>query len=56
MQSGYRADVEAAELGPVLARRHVHTGNFGQVLLSGGVGHLSPQLPDGRDLQRSQRQ
>ena len=42
MKSGYRADVEAAKLRSLLARRHVDAGHFGQVLVSGGAGRLSP--------------
>jgi hypothetical protein len=34
------ANVEAAKLGPPLARRHVHAGHFGQVLVGSGAGHL----------------
>ena len=33
-----RADVEAAKLGPLLARRHVHASHFGQVVVSGRGG------------------
>jgi hypothetical protein len=33
-----RADVEAAKLGPLLARRHVNASHFGQVLVSGRAG------------------
>ena len=39
-----RADVEAAKLGPLLARRHVHASHFGQVIVSGRAGRLSLQL------------
>jgi hypothetical protein len=56
MKSGYRADVEAAKLRPLLARRHVHAGDFGQVLVSGGVGHLSPQVADWQDLKADEEQ
>jgi hypothetical protein len=56
MKSGYRADVEAAKLGSLLSRRYVHTGYFGQVLVSDGVRHLSPQLADGHDLKGEQHQ
>jgi hypothetical protein len=42
MKSGYHADVEAAELRSLLARRHIHAGNFRQVLVTSGAGHLSP--------------
>jgi hypothetical protein len=50
MKSGDRADVEAAKLRSLLARRHVHAGHFGQVLVSGGAGHLSPQVAGWHDL------
>ena len=50
MKSGYRADVEATKLRSLLARRHVHAGHFGQVVVSGGAGHLSPQVADWHDL------
>ena len=52
MKAGDRADVEAAKLRPLLARRHVHTGHFSQVPMSGGGGDLglSPQGSDRRDL------
>ena len=43
MKSGYRADVEAAKRRSLLARRHVDAGHFGQVVVSGGAGRLSPQ-------------
>jgi hypothetical protein len=56
MKSGYRADVEAAKLRPLLARRHVHAGHFGQVLVSGGAGHLSPRVADWHDLKGDQEQ
>jgi hypothetical protein len=56
MKSGYHADIEAAKLRSFLARRHVHTRHFGQVLVSGGAGHLSPQVPDWRELKREQKQ
>ena len=56
MKSGDRADVEAAKLRSLLARRHVHAGHFGQVLVSGGAGHLSPQVADWRDLKGDQEQ
>jgi hypothetical protein len=46
MKSGDRADVEAAKLRSLLARRHVHAGHFRQVLVSGGGEHLSPQMAD----------
>ena len=51
-----RTDVEAAKLRSLLARRHVHTGHFGQVLVSGGAGHLSPQVIDWPDLRGEQEQ
>jgi hypothetical protein len=50
MKSGDCADVEAAELRSLLAQRHVHAGHFGQVLVFGGAGHLSPQVADWHDL------
>ena len=50
MKSGYRADVEAAKLRSLLARRHVEAGHFGQVLVAGVAGHLSPQVADWHDL------
>ena len=50
MKSGDRGDVEAAKLRSLLTRRHVHTGHFGKVIVSGGGGHLSPQVADWRDL------
>src|SRR5882672_9525592 len=56
MKSGYHADVEAAKLRSFLARRHVHAGHFGQVLVSGGAGHLSPQVADWHDLTGDQEQ
>jgi len=56
MKSGYHADVEAAKLRSLLARRHIHAGHFGQVLVSGGAGHLSAQMPDWRDLKGDQKQ
>jgi hypothetical protein len=55
MKSGYRADVEAAKLRPLLAQRHVHAGDFGQVLVSGDVGRLSPQV-DWHDLKADEEQ
>ena len=42
--------------GLLRARRHVHTGHFGQVLVSGGAGHLSPQVADWHDLKGDQEQ
>ena len=56
MKSGDRGDVEAAKLRPLLTRRHVHTGHFGQVIVSGGGGHLSPQVADWRDVKGDQVQ
>jgi len=56
MKSAYRADVEAAKLRSLLARRYVHTGHFGQVLVSGSAGHLGPLLADWRDLKGDQEQ
>ena len=56
MKSGYHADVEAAKLRPLLARRQIHTGHFGQVVVSGGAGHLSPQVADWHDLKGDQEQ
>jgi hypothetical protein len=46
MKAGYRADVEAAELRALLARRNIYAGHLGQVLVSGGAGHLSPDVAD----------
>jgi hypothetical protein len=54
MKSGYHADVEAAKLRSLLARRHVHAGHFGQVLVSGGAGRLSPHVADWHDLKSDQ--
>lgn len=45
-----RAYAGPAKLWSLLARRHVHAGHFGQVLVSGGAGHLSPQMADWHDL------
>src|ERR1700716_3588395 len=56
MKSGYHADVEAAKRRSLLARRPVHTGHFGQVLVSRGAGHLSPQVADWHDLKGGQEQ
>jgi hypothetical protein len=56
VKSGYRADVEAAKLRSLLARRHIHAGHFGQVLVSGGAGQLSPQVADWHDLKGDQEQ
>jgi hypothetical protein len=50
MKSGDQADVEAAILGPLLALRHVHAGDFAQVIVSRGAGHLRPQRVDWRHL------
>jgi hypothetical protein len=50
MKSGDCTDVEAAELRSLLAQRHVHAGHFGQVLVFGGAGHLSPQVANWHDL------
>jgi hypothetical protein len=50
-----RTDVEAAKLRSLLARRHVHTGHFGQVLVSGSARHLSPKVADRRDLKGDQK-
>jgi hypothetical protein len=44
MKSGYYADVAAAKLRSLLARRYVYAGDFGQVLVFGGAAHLSPQV------------
>src|SRR5688572_3213194 len=44
MKSGYRADVEAAKLRSLLARRQVDAGHFGQVIVAGGAGYLSPEV------------
>ena len=56
MKSGDHADVEAAKLRSLRARRHVHTGHFGQVLVSSGAGHLSSQVADWQDLTGDQEQ
>jgi hypothetical protein len=56
MKSGYRADVEAAKLWSLLAARHVHARHFGQVLVSGGGGHLSLKVPDRQDLKGDEEQ
>jgi len=56
MKSGYHADVEAAELRSLLARRHVHAGHFRQVLVTGGAGELSPQVADWHELKGDQEQ
>src|SRR5882672_3286582 len=56
MKSGYRADVEAAQLRSLLARRHVHAGYFRQVLVTSGAGHLSPQVADWHELKGEQEQ
>jgi hypothetical protein len=50
MKSGYRANVEAAKLRSLLARRHVDAGYFGQVLVSAGAGHLSLDVAAGHEL------
>jgi hypothetical protein len=56
MKAGYRADVEAAELRSLLAPRHVHASHFRQVLVTGGAGHLSPQVADWHELKGDQEQ
>ena len=56
MKSGHRGDVEAAKLRSLLTRRYVHTGHFGQVIVSGGGGHLSPHVADWRDVKDNQVQ
>jgi hypothetical protein len=56
MKFAYQADVEAAKLRPLLARRYVHTGHFGQVLVSGSAGYLGPLLAVWRDLKGDQEQ
>lgn len=56
MKSGYYADVEAAKLRSLLARRHVHAGYLGQVLVSDGVLHLSAQMAGGQELKCGQQQ
>jgi hypothetical protein len=55
MKSGYHADVEAAELRSLLAR-HVHAGHFRQVVVTGGAGHLSPQVADWQEFKGDQEQ
>jgi hypothetical protein len=54
MKSGHCADVEAAKLRSLFAGGHVHTSNFGQVLVSGGAGHFSPHVAGWRDLKCDQ--
>jgi hypothetical protein len=56
MKSGYHADVEAAKLRSLLARRHIHARHFGQVLVSGGAGRLSPQVADWHHLKGDEEQ
>jgi hypothetical protein len=56
MKSGYRADVEAAKLRSLLARRHVDAGHFGQVLVTGDARNLRPQVADGHELKGNQEQ
>jgi hypothetical protein len=56
MKAGDHPDVEAAELRSLLARRHVHAGHFGQVIVAGGAGPLSPHGADGHDLKGAQEQ
>jgi hypothetical protein len=56
MKSGYRADVEAAKLRSLLAERQVQAGDFGQVRVSGGAWHLSPQVADWHALKGDQEQ
>ena len=56
MKSGDRGDVEAAKLRSLLTSLHVHTCHFGQVIVSGGGGHLSPQVADWRDVKGDQVQ
>jgi hypothetical protein len=56
LKSGDHADIEAAKLRSLLARGHIHTGHFGQVIVSGGAWHLSPQVADWRDLKGDQKQ
>jgi len=56
MKTGDRADVEATELRPLLARRHVHTGHFGQVIVSRAAGHLGPENADWPELRSQLKQ
>jgi hypothetical protein len=56
VKSTDRPDVEAAKLRSLLTRRHIHTGHFGQVIVSGSRGHLSPRLVNWRDLKGDQVQ
>jgi hypothetical protein len=56
MKSGYRADVEAAKLRSLLARRHVHAGHFGQVFVAGSARLLSLQVADWHDSKGDQEQ
>jgi hypothetical protein len=55
MKSGHCADVEAAKLRSLFAGRHVHAGDFGQVIVSGGARLFSPCAAGWRDLQRDQQ-
>jgi hypothetical protein len=43
MKSGYGPHVEAAKFRSLLARRHVHAGHFGEVLVYGGAGQPKQQ-------------
>jgi hypothetical protein len=56
MKSGYGPDVEAAKLWSLLARRHVHAGHFGQVLMPRGARHLSPHAADWHDVEGDEEQ
>jgi hypothetical protein len=46
MKSGHCANVEAAKLRPLFACRHVHAGDFRQVLVSGDAGLFCPYVAD----------
>src|SRR3981081_1062044 len=56
MKSGYHADVEAAELRSLLARRHVNAGHFRQVLVTAGARNPSPKLASWHELKGDQQQ
>jgi hypothetical protein len=56
MKAGCDADVEAAKLRSLLARRHVYAGHFGQVLVPGGTGNLSQQVADWHDWKGDEEQ
>jgi len=56
MKSGHHADVEAAKLGSLLSRRHVHASHFGQVSMFGGGARLRSRTFDWRDLHSDDEQ